>query len=197
MKKRQFLSDSFAMLAGAAGLSVTPGYAATGLETNSQVILTLTGAIDRTNRGGSDDVIDQLMHKHGIHFERAYCFTLADLQKLPVVQIRPTMEYDGKPHQLSGPRLSDVLDVAGIKKNHPEKMIMHGIDGYAPQHTLAQAAKLNFVIATHMDGKLLSIGGFGPLFALYDADRIPDIAQKPLNQRFANCPWGLYCIEIV
>jgi len=51
-------------------------------------------------------------------------------------------------------------------------------------------------VATHLDGKLLNIGGFGPLFAIYDADRIPELANKPLNQRFTACPWGLYCIEV-
>jgi len=196
MKKRQFLSNSISLLAGAAGMLATESRAASAVAADHQVILTLTGAIDQTNRGKLDEMRDQLMHKHGIHFERAYSFTLPDLLRLPAVTINPTMEYDAKVHQLTGPRLIDVLNAAGIKKMQATKATFHGIDGYSPEITLAQASKFNFVLATHLDGKLLSIGGFGPLFALYDADRIPEIAAKPLNQRFIACPWGLYCIEL-
>jgi len=42
----------------------------------------------------------------------------------------------------------------------------------------------------------MPLGGLGPLWALYDADRFPDMAAKPVDQRFANCPWGLYHIEV-
>jgi hypothetical protein len=196
MKKRQFLSRSVGMLIGAAGLTASQSQAATAAKSEHQTVLTLTGAIDHTNRGRFDEVLDQLMHKHGIHFERAFDFTLADLAKLPAVSINPTMEYDAKLHRLTGPRLADVLNAAGISKEKPTKIILHGIDGYSPEITLAQALADNFIVATHLDGKLLHIGGFGPLFAIYDADRITEIAAKPLSQRFSVCPWGLYCIEL-
>jgi hypothetical protein len=106
------------------------------------------------------------------------------------------MEYDARAHKLSGPRLIDVLHVTGIKKTNATKIVFHGIDGYSPEISVDTAQRYNFILATHIDDKLLSIGGFGPLFAIYDADRIPEIAQMPLNQRFTTCPWGLYCIEI-
>ena len=170
--------------------------AAPDTQADVQTILTVTGAIEKTNRGKFDPMMDQLMHKQGIHFEHAFQFALADLEKLPVTTIKPTMEYDARPHKLSGPRLIDVLNVVGIKKNNPTKITFHGVDGYSPEISFDLAQKYNFILATHIDDQLLSIGGFGPLFALYDADRIPEIAHKPLNQRFASCPWGLYCIEI-
>lgn len=196
MKKRQFLSHSVGVLLGAAGVTASQTQAAPSVKSEQQVVLTLSGAIDRTNRGKFDEVLDQLMHKHGIHFERGFELTLADLAKLPSVTINPTMEYDAKPHQLSGPRLADVLKVAGISKDKPTKLVLHGIDGYSPEMTLASALGLNYILATHLDGKLLHIGGFGPLFALYDADRVPEKAALPLGQRFAACPWGLYLIEV-
>jgi hypothetical protein len=106
------------------------------------------------------------------------------------------MEYDTQVHALRGPRLLDVLNVVGIKNAGTTKILFHGIDGYSPEITFDQARNYNFIVATHLDGKLLNIGGFGPLFAIYDADRIPELANKPLNQRFTACPWGLYCIEV-
>jgi hypothetical protein len=202
MKKRQFLSNAMALLLGAAGATTMTASSASNTkqveaQADAQVILTVTGAIEKANRGKCDPMMDQLMHKQGIHFEHAFQFTLADLEKLPVVTIHPTMEYDARAHKLSGPRLIDVLNVGGIKKTNPTKIVLHGVDGYSPEITIELAQKYNFILATHIDDQLLSIGGFGPLFALYDADRIPEIAQKPLAQRFANCPWGLYCMEIV
>jgi len=38
--------------------------------------------------------------------------------------------------------------------------------------------------------------GLGPLWAVYDADRLADFKDKPIKQRFALCPWGLYFIEV-
>ena len=195
-KRRQFLNHSLTLLLGTAGLTASRSDAAT-IKTEQQVILTLTGAIDRTNRPKMDGVTDQLMHKHGIQFERAWSFSLADLEKLPAVTVSPTMEYDAKAHQLRGPRLLDVLNVAGISKGSPSRLRLHGIDGYSPEISYEVAQRNNFVVATHLDGALLAVGGFGPLFAIFDADRIPEMAQEPLTQRFADCPWGLYCIEVV
>ena len=195
MKKRQFLASSVSMLFGAAALQGQSAQAANA-KPEQQTILTLTGALDRTNRAKMDDVSDQLMHKHGIQFERAWTVTLADLAQLPAVTINPTLEYDAKPHRLTGPRLMDVLNLAGVKNNRPTRLKLHGIDGYSPEISFERAQKYNYILATHVDGAVLALGGFGPLFALYDADRIAELARKPLAQRFVDCPWGLYCIEV-
>jgi len=192
--RRQFLTNSFSLLLGATGMAAQSTFAAPA-KADQQVILTLTGALDRTNRPKMDGVLDQLMHKHGIQFERAFSLRLADLEKLPALTINPTMEYDAKVHQLKGPALLDVLNLAGISKARPARLLLHGIDGYSPEISFDKAH--NFIVATHLDGQLLAVGGFGPLFAIVDADRIPELAQKPLPQRFADCPWGLYCIEVV
>jgi len=206
MKKRQFITNAATLLLGAAAASAAASASAvtssdasitTAKPTDAQTILTVTGSVEKANRGKLDPMLDQLMHKQGIQFERAFQFTLADLEKLAVTTIHPTMEYDAHPHKLSGPRLIDVLHVVGIKKGNPAKIVFHGVDGYSPEISVELAQKYNFILATHIDDQLLGIGGFGPLFALYDADRIPEAAQKPLSQRFVSCPWGLYCIEVV
>lgn len=197
MKKRQFLSTAAGSIISALGVSAAPAHATTSVKTSSQVILTVAGAIDRSNRGKTDNVIDQMMYKQGVHFSRAYTFDLAALEKLPSVTISPTLEYDGQPHKLSGPRLIDMLDFVGAKKTKDTRILFHSIDGYAPEASLDQVRKYDFILATKIDGKSLSIGGLGPIFAIYDADRIADFSQKPLNQRFAICPWGLYYLEVV
>lgn len=193
MEKRQFLTGMTGLIAGTLTNSAN---AVNNRKIESQTILTITGDIERVNRGKSNVMHEILMYKRGIQFSKAYTFTLTDLEKLPSKTISPTMEDDGLVHKLSGPRLVDVLNVVGIKNSKNIKIKMHGIDGYSPEISLALAKKYDFILATRLDGQLLSIGGFGPVFGIYDADRIDGIAQKPLNQRFAGCPWGLYCIEV-
>jgi hypothetical protein len=52
------------------------------------------------------------------------------------------------------------------------------------------------IVATALDGVPLGLGGLGPLWAVYDADRLPDFKDTPLKERFALCPWGLYAIDV-
>ena len=34
------------------------------------------------------------------------------------------------------------------------------------------------------------------LGAVFDADRVPEMAARPVNERFGSCPWALYHIEV-
>ena len=194
MNKRRFLTSIAGLVAAS---RINTADALNKAPEAGQTVLTVVGAIDHVNREKLNPVTDQLMHKFAIGFERAHTFSFAELLTLPAQTIKPTMEYDQRAHQLTGPRLLDVLAAAGAQLSDTTRIVFHGIDGYSPEVTWAQAKKYNYIVATHLDGKLLAIGGFGPLFAIYDADRIAELAAKPLNQRFFACPWGLYCIEVL
>jgi hypothetical protein len=191
MDKRRFL------LAGALGAVVAPTVAAAvpGARTGAG-LLTVTGAIARSNRGAIDPALDQLMVKHGRSFDRAWEFDAAMLAHLPAVTIQPTLEYDAKGHKLSGPLLTSVLGAAGVAANAAVTLTLRAIDGYAVSVSLADATRYRMIVATTVDGMPMSLGGLGPLWAVYDADRIPEFADKPLKQRFALSPWGLYYIEV-
>ena len=95
---------------------------------------------------------------------------------MPAVTIKPTLEYDNKPHTLKGPLLADVLKASGVKLNDKTTVFARAVDGYAAQITAAELSKYRFIVATHMDGQPLSLGGLGPLWVVYDADRFPDMA---------------------
>jgi len=192
MNKRQFLGAAAAAgalpLAGrAASLSALP---------DGPALLSVTGNIAGTNRGPFDPVLDQMMHKHGVSFRKAYVFDDAALRALPARTINPTLEYDGKPHTLRGPLLVDVLTRAGARLDNKTVLVLRAVDGYNVELPLAQARARRFILATHVDGKPMPLGGLGPLWAVYDADRVPEAAAQPLAQRFAACPWALYHIEV-
>lgn len=179
---------------GVAAVAV-PVHAATKV-TRGPALLTVTGAVSRSNRGPLDPALDQMMGKQKIKFDKAYAFDFASLTALHSVSIRPTLEYDDKAHTLSGPLLSDVLVTAGARVTESARLLLRAVDGYAVYLSVADMRKYRFIIATHLDGQPMPLGGLGPLWAVLDADRFPDMAAKPLNQRFAQCPWALYHIEV-
>ncbi|WP_313166524.1 molybdopterin-dependent oxidoreductase [Massilia oculi] len=191
MDKRHFLGA--AALAGAA-----PAFASRSTDkapAAGPTLLTITGAITRSNRGGLDPALDQMMAKQKLVFDRAYALDFAALAALPARTIRPTLEYDGKPHTLRGPLLADVLAQAGARPRDAAKVLMRAVDGYAAVLEMRQLRAWNFIVATHLDGKPMPLGGLGPLWAVYDADRVPEMAALPVAQRFGACPWALYHLE--
>ena len=190
MKKREFL-------AAGGGLGLVNIASAATPARNGPTLLTLSGAIGAGNRGALDPALDQMMVKHKVRFDRAHTFDFDALTALPSIAIRPTLEYDGKPHALRGPLLVDVLRAAGAATGAQGRMLLRAIDGYAVPLTLALARQYGFIVATHLDGKPMGVGGLGPLWAVYEADAHADMAAKPLGERFALCPWGLYHVEVL
>ncbi|NYE62873.1 hypothetical protein FHW58_004095 [Duganella sp. 1224] len=191
MNKRQFLGT--AALAGVSATLSLPARAAAG---DGPTLLTVTGAISKPNRGKLDPVRDQMMYKQKLSFERAHAFDYAALSALPAVTIKPTLEYDARPHTLSGPLLLEVVKAAGASLNGNTRLVLRAIDGFAATVTVAQATAQRYIVATHLDGAPMALGGLGPLWAVYDADKVPDMAAKPLADRFGLCPWGLYHIDV-
>jgi hypothetical protein len=191
MDKRRFLAAATlgAALPRHAAAAQAGGRAGPGL-------LTVTGAIARSNRGPFNPVLDQLMRKHGASFDRAWEFDAAMLARLPSVSIQPTLEYDAKVHQLSGPTLASVVEAAGVAAGAPVMLGLRALDGYTLALSLADVQSYRMLVATTLDGVPMSLGGLGPQWAVYDADRLPAFKDKPLKERFALCPWGLYFIDV-
>lgn len=163
---------------------------------SSPILLTVSGLIGAGNRGPLDPALDQMMAKQKIKFDKAQCFDFAAITALPSVTIKPTLEYDGKPHMLKGPLLVDVMKACGVKVTDKTAFFLRAVDGYAAQVAAAEALQYRYIVATHLDGQPMALGGLGPLWAVYDADRFPDMMAKPLPARFATCPWATYHIEV-
>jgi hypothetical protein len=73
---------------------------------------------------------------------------------------------------------------------------LRAVDGYNVALSLADARSYRMIVATRIDGHPLPLGGLGPQWAVYDADRLPAFKDKPLKERFGLCPWGLYHIDV-
>lgn len=192
MHKRKFLG---AALAAASLPALAQSSARRGGKGGGPALLTVTGERVQPNRGPFDAVRDQLFAKQKLTFTRAHAFDHRALMALPAHRIQPTLEYDNKPHVLSGPLVVDVLRAAGVTGTEG-KLAMRAVDGYSPMLSIADAARLRFIVATHLDGEPMGLGGLGPLWAVYDADRFPEQAAKPVPDRFALCPWALFHIDV-
>ena len=190
MDKRHFLGA--AALAAAANAIAAP----TRQSTPGPALLTISGAIGKPNRGALDPALDQMMHKQKISFQAAHALDFSALAALPALTIRPTLEYDQRQHTLRGPLLLDVLSQAGARVSGQAKLLLRAVDGYVAAVTPAQANAWQFIVATHLDGKPMALGGLGPLWAVFDADRVPEMAARPVVERFGSCPWALYHIEV-
>ena len=191
MHKRAFLAA-----ASLSGLFPATSATAAATRASGPALLTLTGDVAKTNRGPLDPALDQMMVKHGIEFTKAYQFDAAALRRLPAVTIRPTLEYDSKVHVLTGPLLDTVLDAAGAPKGDAVQLGLRAVDGYRAPLTRGLARSYRMIIALAIDGRPLALGGLGPQWAVYDADRIAPFKDKPLKERFALCPWGLYLVDV-
>ena len=191
MNKRRFIAAAAFTLGLPWQVAAAPRGARTGAG-----LLTVTGAIARHNRGPLNPALDQLMVKHGAQFDKAWEFDAAMLARLPAVTIRPTLEYDAKVHSLSGPLLGTVVEAAGVAPGASVILALRALDGYTVMVNLADARAYRMIVATTLDGAPMSVGGLGPLWAVYDADRLAAFKDKPLKERFALCPWGLYFIDV-
>jgi hypothetical protein len=193
MNKRDFLSATALSGFALSQASLANGYS----KINGPRLLIVTGAIGKANRGGIDPVLDQMMFKQKLKFDKAYGFDFQILTHLPQTHFTTTLEYDNKPHQLSGPLLLDVLHAVGVKWQGNRKILLRAIDGFAVVVTMSEIKKQAYIVATHLDKVPMSLGGLGPLWAVFNADVIPELATKPVNERFGLCPWGLYQIEVI
>jgi len=200
MNKRGFLGTAAVAatlpIAVRAAATAQPGPALRGPALRGPALLTVTGAIARSNRGPFDPALDQMMHKQGLRFSKAWTFDHAALMQLAPQTIRPTLEYDARAHQLRGPLLLDVLAQAGARVGDNTTLVLRAVDGYNVELSGLQARTRRVIVATHLDGNPMPLGGLGPLWAVYDADRVPQMAALPLAQRFAACPWALYHVEV-
>jgi hypothetical protein len=191
MDKRRFLASA-GLAAG--WLPATRSHAAPAAA--GPTLLTVSGDLVKANRGPLDPALDQMMAKHSIRFTKAWTFDAAALQRLPAVTIKPTLEYDAKEHTLRGPLLESVLQAAGMAPGAAVMLGLRAVDGYIVAVSLADARGYRMIVATHLDGQPLALGGLGPQWAVYDADRLPAFKDKPLKERYGLCPWGLYHIDV-
>ena len=92
--------------------------------------------------------------------------------------------------KFSGPLLRSVLDAAGA---HGKTIKITALNDYAADVPFADATDLDTMLATRMDGALMSVRDKGPLFLVYPFDQ----DQALLNEKyFSRSVWQIRDIEV-
>lgn len=184
-------------LAGAGASLMGPAAQAQGqAATPGATWLTVSGAIRNSNRGPVSALLEPLFGKHKVTFERAMALDEGVLRRMPSQRIKPVLEYDGQAHELQGPLLSRVLETAGVSLQPKTLITLRALDGYTVVVSGQQVTQGQMILAHTVDRVPMGLGGLGPLWAVWDPARQPELANRPLPERFGLCPWGLYHIEV-
>ncbi|WP_374378445.1 molybdopterin-dependent oxidoreductase [Dongia sp.] len=139
----------FSSLAGiAAALSVAILLSGTAAA-QDDVILTIEGAI---SKGSS------------------VTFTLAQLDALAQTDIKTKTPWHDGVRTFTGPSLRLVLDAVGATGAN---ITAHALNDYSADLPVEDADKFGVILATRMDGELLSIRDKGPIFVIYPYDSDP------------------------
>jgi hypothetical protein len=140
------------------------------------VLLTVTGAVENTNRGAVDPEIDKLFAFNDVAFERAMAFDLDALNALPQATVTTDFPLGGPDVTFTGPLLADVLAAAGAGG---ETVAVQAMDGYAVEAPVAEMTEKGAVVALTRDGRPLGIGDFGPTQIVFPRGERADLAEMP------------------
>lgn len=89
-----------------------------------------------------------------------------------------------------GPYLRAILDAAGASGH---KLIIHALNDYSAEAPI-EDAQLDVILATRMNGELMSVRDKGPLFVIYPFDLDPSLYSE---KYFARSVWQIKEIEVV
>jgi hypothetical protein len=97
-------------------------------------------------------------------------FTLAQLDALAQSEIKTKTPWHDGAHSFTGPTLRLVLDTVAATGSN---ITAHALNDYSADLPSEDADKYGVILATRMDGQLLSVRDKGPIFIIYPYDSDP------------------------
>lgn len=142
-------------------------------EPKGPVILTIVGAVTEPNRDGSA-VFDLAMLEH-LKGRRAAMETPWAIGKA----------------EFSGPLLHDVLKAAGAEGS---RLLVPAMNGYSVEVPLSDVLSLDTVLATRVDGEVMTVRTKGPSMLVYPFDQDSSLFNE---KYFARSVWQIKEIEVI
>jgi hypothetical protein len=136
------------------------------------VILTITGQVKNANVGDTAQ------------------FDAAMLEKLASRSGRMETPWTTGKVSFSGPLLRAILEEAGADGS---RLTVRALNDYSAEVPIQDAKELDTILATHMDGKPMSIRDKGPLFLIYPFDENPELYSE---KYFSRSVWQIKEIEV-
>ena len=152
------------------------------------VVLTVAGNVANTNRPAYRDKLDVIFGHHKRTFDRAFAFDRAMLEGLGTVALRIEHTGWGGPMMVSGPRLDDVLRMAGCPGG---PLATLALDGFHTGISREVLEAHEWVVATRAEGRPLGLGERGPLWLVFD----PPGERPATDEESDQWPWALFFIE--
>lgn len=157
----------------ALGLLLSAVQAAALEAPKGEVVLTVTGAVGQPNAGNRAT------------FDRDM------LEALSGRKARMETPWTSGIVEFSGPYLRAVLEASGAKG---AKLIIRALNDYSAEVPWADAVDLDTILATHIDGKPMSVRDKGPTMLVYPFD----LDSSLFNEKyFSRSVWQIKEIEVV
>ncbi len=156
---------------------------------NGPVLLTVTGAVNNTNRGGFDPDNDKFFGFNEVEFTNAAQFDYNALEDLDMIKIKADFPKGRMVHEYEGPLLVDVLKAAGATG---KTVTIQALDGYAVEIPLQEAIDAGAVVALKRNGTPFAIGDFGPTQIVFPRAERADLAEMPDD----NWVWSIFHIKV-
>ena len=141
-------------------LSTPSVHAADLTAPTGKVLLTVQGAITKTNASKIALFDRQQLEQLGLH---------------KLVTSNPFIEGI---HTFEGPLLSAVLDQVGAKG---ETLEAHALDGYNVDIPISDIRTYPVILALKMDGKVMRVRSKGPLWIIYPVDQFDELKSETFS----------------
>lgn len=118
-------------------------------------------------------------------------FDMEMLEALPQIERTIETPWTNEATAFSGPRLSSVLEAAGATGR---VLIVKALNDYSAEVPIEDALTLDTILATRMNGKLMSVREKGPLFLIYPFDTHPELFNE---KYFSRSVWQIREVEVI
>lgn len=137
------------------------------------VILTISGAVAQPNRDG------------------LAVFDLSMLEGLKGRRVTMETPWTQGEVEFSGPFLREVLEAAGADGS---RLIIRALNGYSAELPISDARDIDTILATRLDGKIMTVRTKGPSMLVYPFDQDRALYNE---KYFARSVWQIGEIEVL
>lgn len=152
-------------------------------------LVTVHGAIERSDRAGVDPVTEPLFNLYGMAFQTALGLDHGTISALPQHDVETDYPSGGPMRRFSGSLLRDVLALADPAG---DAVIVTALDGYQRTLPIDQLNRHEVILALELEGHPLPVGGFGPAMLVWPRQTDPALSGMPDD----DWVWGVFSLEV-
>lgn len=177
------------ILAFSLALGVLPASAEPLEAPKDMVLLTVSGAIEHSNRGPFDAGHDSLLALQKISFPRAFAFDRAMLLGLKQGTVTAQPPEFQAPATFTGPLLKEALAAVGASRAKVTYMAVNGYSGWLNPEDVEAS---DWIVALAADGVPLGVGQQGPLWMINTRAK----GERASDNHRGHWVWALFYIKV-